>query len=339
MEDHAKTQKGLRTSAGNKSRRPNKKRPVKQSKGSYIAGRAGVTAYQSVIDAEKHLAEKKSVDDFFVIPPTLFVDDTYQVMPDTVPWLHTGLLDANDATRLGIQIVLPEAGRIRARDLIGRSRHIATGVYPSWKMGRLMQWESRVEANVFRLLDICPAITRFAEQPLTIHYLRDGKWHIHIPDVAVETCFGQRLILEVKSTKDRKLHEALERAELIAPALKLMGCHYLVIHQQDVEASRSVANANLLLKLGRKPPSASSHQKFLDLLELGSPLNRKELLGKVINDEHAIYPAAQLVLRGHLSPSWQTANSAEISFCKKNDDNLKESLQWLLHALGAINRL
>lgn len=294
--------------------------------------------YNSVVAAEGQLVLKKN-SSVLIVPPGLFLDAASEPGTETIPWLRDGIAALTDPDQLGIRIELPEAGQIRARNLIRRSRHVATGIYPSWKMGRLMQWESRVESKVFRLLDICPAITRYAEQPFTIHYFRDGKWHIHIPDVAVETCFGQRWILEVKSTKDRKLQEALEREKFLTPLLRLMGCNYAVVLQEAIEAGTSVANANLLLKHGRGCPTASSHQQFMEFLGSGMSLSRAALLGKTINGEHAIRTASQLVLRGLLSPDWRNSNTSEISFCTKTNDNFKESLQWLLHALGAINRL
>src|SRR5579859_7695488 len=39
----------------------------------------------------------------------------------------------------------PPDGKIRARKVVSRSRARGTGKFPSWKMGRMIQWESTYE--------------------------------------------------------------------------------------------------------------------------------------------------------------------------------------------------
>jgi hypothetical protein len=36
----------------------------------------------------------------------------------------------------------PEEGEQRMKEIVNRSNTRATGKYPSWKMGRMMQWET-----------------------------------------------------------------------------------------------------------------------------------------------------------------------------------------------------
>lgn len=256
-----------------------------------------------------------------------------------VPWVDELILQSIDAKVLGVEIVMPADGQDRARNLISRSRRVATGMYPSWKMQRLMHWESREEAKVFRLLDASPAILRFSEQPFTIRYWDAGEWRHHIPDVAVETTSGDRLILEIKSTRDPKLGDALRRAEIIAPAVRMLGCQYAVVHQRDINAGTSLQNARLLLRFGRAVTTAQAHQQFLRLLDQEGPLTRQRLLGTVIEGAHAIHAGAQLALQGLISIDWGRADKLPLSFCHQSQDNTRESLRWLLRALGVTSRL
>ena len=55
-----------------------------------------------------------------------------------------------------ISIELPNEGNLRSRTVVSRSRARPTGKYPSWKMGRMIQWESCNELNACRLLDANP---------------------------------------------------------------------------------------------------------------------------------------------------------------------------------------
>lgn len=244
----------------------------------------------------------------------------------------------DDLHDIGLQLILPNDG-LRIRELISRSRNVMTGKYPSWKMGRFMHWESRLESKVFRLLDTCVAVKRFAEQPLIVRYLVNEKWHSHVPDVAVEIISGDRWLLEIKNRKDPKRLEAIRRAEILAPRLELVGCKYAVIDQEDIEAGMSLENACLLLKYGREQPSSKAHKEFVDLVASGAHFGRRGLLGMVIEGEHAIRTGSQLALRGYVSPNWSIGNTRSLEFCAATDNNIEEALQWLLRALGATKRL
>src|SRR5215813_8651303 len=45
-----------------------------------------------------------------------------------------------------------------SRNVVTRSRVRPTGKYPSWKMERMLEWESRNELHAFRLLDCDPSV-------------------------------------------------------------------------------------------------------------------------------------------------------------------------------------
>ena len=291
------------------------------------------SAYQLIVAAEERRVRR----------PTTALAPLWSLFPGPEsgarPWLDDQLQSLVDPSVSGFEIVMPAEGEVRARKIISRSRRVMTGKYPSWKMGRFMHWESRLESKVFRLLDACPAIYRFAEQPFTIRYLSNGEWHSHVPDIVVETCFGDRWILEVKSSKDRSLADALERAKVLSSRLQQIRCKYAIVHQRAIETGASLENVCQLLKHGRKQPTAKAHQAFLELISSESRLSRKRLLGKAIEGDHAIRTGAQLVLRGYLSPSWGQIGNDELEFCLSGNDNNAEALQWLLRALGVDNQL
>jgi hypothetical protein len=43
-----------------------------------------------------------------------------------------------------LRIVFSSAEQVRSRRVVTRSRFRPTGKYPSWKMGRMLQWESDI---------------------------------------------------------------------------------------------------------------------------------------------------------------------------------------------------
>lgn len=100
-----------------------------------------------------------------------------------------------------LEITFPPEGKVRSRRIVSRSRARATGKYPSWKMCRMMQWESVNELNAYRLLDANPAVTAYHEQPLTITFKINGEIHKHYPDTMVQWG-NSRELWEIKTAAD-----------------------------------------------------------------------------------------------------------------------------------------
>ena len=90
-------------------------------------------------------------------------------------------------------ILFPVPGQMRSRKVFSRSNARSTGKYPSWKMGRMIHWESINELNAFRLLDCDPSVKSYCEQPCQIRYVLDGVERVHYPDILVTTTAGKQL--------------------------------------------------------------------------------------------------------------------------------------------------
>jgi len=145
-------------------------------------------------------------------------------------------------------VVFPEPGKLRSRKVVTRSRARSTGKYPSWKMGRMMQWESHHELNAFYLLDCDPNVTRFTEQPCEIVYVQDGVVKRHYPDILVE--FGDRKELwEVKPESEATRAEVLRRTAVLTD-LARWGYAYKVVLSSDLAAQPRLSNSVRLLQYG-----------------------------------------------------------------------------------------
>src|ERR1035437_9794410 len=125
-------------------------------------------------------------------------------------------------------IVFPEPGHLRSRKVVSRARARPTGKYPSWKMRRMVQWESENELNAFRLLDCDPDVTRFIEQPCEVMYVLDGKVRSHFPDIFVEKN-GRKELWEVKPESRAEKPEFVARTALLTLGLPLGGSTYGVV--------------------------------------------------------------------------------------------------------------
>lgn len=104
------------------------------------------------------------------------------------------------------------------RPVVSRSRCRPTGKYPSWKAGRMLEWETVGELNAFRLLDCDPGVTRFSEQPCEILYVVDGESKRHYPDIYVERR-REKQLWDLKADSRAAQPETSARTKLLTEEL------------------------------------------------------------------------------------------------------------------------
>ena len=154
-----------------------------------------------------------------------------------------------------ISIFPPEAGKWRSRKVVTRSKARPTGKYPSWKMGRMIQWESINELNAYRLLDANPSVSGYHEQPFTIQYQLNGEVRLHYPDTLV--LFGAtKELWEIKPASDVVKPDVAERTALLTGALPNHGFAYRLVIAEELGREPRLTNVLALLKFGRNPISS-----------------------------------------------------------------------------------
>jgi len=196
-------------------------------------------------------------------------------------------------------IAFPEPGQLRSRKIVSRSRARPTGKYPSWKMRRMVQWESENELNAFRLLDCDPDVTGFHEQPCEVVYVLDGQARSHYPDIFVEKN-GRKELWEVKPESQAEEPEVVTRTTLLMQGLPLWGYTYRVVLAKDLAMQPRQGNACVLLGFGRRAVT-DCEQEFIRraLSQHGSLLWSDACRGKYGPRGREIL--CSLVLRGVLS--------------------------------------
>ncbi len=194
-----------------------------------------------------------------------------------------------------ITINFPKDGKIRSRKVVKRSNARNTGKYPSYKMQRMLQWESVHESNAMRLLDADPNVLSFHEQPCEIIYQLNGVSHRHYPDLLVKEKY-KRLMIEVKSRDDANAPEILQRTTFLTSALPNYGYEYRVLFAEDLMRQPRLDNLKTLLKFGRAPLPLLE-QETLRQMFLGS---RQVTWGYLCEQGH-LRKACRLILEGKLS--------------------------------------
>jgi hypothetical protein len=215
-------------------------------------------------------------------------------------------------------IVFPEPGQLRSRKVVSRSRARPTGKYPSWKMSRMIQWESENELNAFRLLDCDPDVTCFNEQPCEVMYVLDGKVRSHFPDILVEKK-GRKELWEVKPESQAQELDVVTRTALLVQGLPLWGYTYRVVLAKDLAMQPRQGNASFLLGLGRRAVT-DCEQEFIRraLARHGSLLWSDACSGEYGPMGRAIF--CNLVLRGVLTVDLKLPISPSTRFVARKED-------------------
>ena len=158
-----------------------------------------------------------------------------------------------------INILFPEEGKIRSRDPVSRSNAVNSGKYPSWKVDRMLQWESPHEGNAMRILDASPTVISFNEQPCEISYTLNGVERRHYPDFLVIEKH-RREFWEVKTERDASEPEIVERTAFLALNLPDYGYGYRMVLAEILASQPRLDNVKRLNKLGRNPISVPEQE-------------------------------------------------------------------------------
>jgi len=217
-----------------------------------------------------------------------------------------------------LSIEFPEEGKERARKVVSRSRYRFTGKFPSWKMNRMMEWESRNELNCFRLLDANPEIKKFYEQPFVIHFIMDGIKHIHYPDILIKTNHSSE-VWEIKDQYKADDDEVIKRTNLMESELPKFGYSYRILTDKELSMEPRLSNIMTILKFGRSQNSLFQEESFRKFCKKESSSKLKwgllDLNGKKI--------LSRKFINGDLTFNLSQPINNETEFCYP-DNNIKQ---------------
>ncbi|HBG29486.1 MAG TPA: hypothetical protein DDW98_02470 [Gammaproteobacteria bacterium] len=133
-----------------------------------------------------------------------------------------------------LDILFPDRDGKRMRKVVSRSRARMTGKVPSRKLGRMVQWESRIERMAIFVAETDPTIERYQEQPCEIRYRSaDGMTRRHIPDFLIERA-AAREIWEIKADREAESEEVTARTQLLTAPLARRGFRYRLVPESDL---------------------------------------------------------------------------------------------------------
>ena len=157
----------------------------------------------------------------------------------------------------------------RARKIVTRSRFRSTGKFPSHKMRRMIQWESRSELAAFHHLESDPCVQGYWEQPCIVSYSDGAQIRKHYPDICVHY-LAHKELWEIKPVSQLAEQELVWRTDLLAPGLLDFGFDYRVVFDETLMEQPRYANIQLLLRHCRKSFSLHEYEEIrLIALERG----------------------------------------------------------------------
>lgn len=186
----------------------------------------------------------------------------------------------------------------RARKVISRSNYRMTGKFPSCKCGRMIHWESHLELKAFQMLEVCPWVKCYREQPAVIEFLdmNDIK-RKHFPDIYIEMRNGTRGFLEIKPDREMEDSFLMQRTSLLKTGLRAMGYFYFLAQREQIESGHFLKNAQKLL------PHARSAIPSLEMIRLAladGSLSVMELIQRLSHKDARTW-IYSLVIRGVLT--------------------------------------
>jgi hypothetical protein len=222
-------------------------------------------------------------------------------MTEIQRWLvETRRLATRPSTAPGqiISITFPKSDESRMRRVVKRSGVRPTMKYPSWKVRRTVQTESKHELSVARLLDAAPDVTTFQEQPLEISFVIGKVEHRHYPDFLVHAGHGQEL-WEVKTAANAADQSIVERTAVLRRELPRHGFTYRVIIADDLYRTPRLENVSKVLDWGRNHLALADREAIDRIISLNGNIALKCNRGQTVGPEFKRH-LSRLVLEGQL---------------------------------------
>ena len=150
----------------------------------------------------------------------------------------------------------------RAREPISRSRGQVRGKFPSIKEGRMIHWESLLELDLAVLLEFSKVVVSYREQPLTAHYVFDGRIRRYTPDFEITLASGETVLIEVKPAQKLLDEQERKRFEQIADHFARQGRRFAILTEREIRQTVLLANLRCLLRYRGSPSSQYERRRF-----------------------------------------------------------------------------
>ena len=124
---------------------------------------------------------------------------------------------------------------MKSRKVVTRSGRGYRGYFPSWKMQRVVEWESILERDAILLFEFSLGVVSYQEQPELIEYEFEGKICRYYPDFEVVLRNGKVIHFEVKPSSKLKSHELIKKLSAIKHHYDRMGRDFRILSSDQIQ--------------------------------------------------------------------------------------------------------
>ncbi|MBD3667605.1 MAG: TnsA endonuclease N-terminal domain-containing protein [Kangiella sp.] len=136
-----------------------------------------------------------------------------------------------------------------ARKINNGGKDRVIGNFPSYKMRRMVEWDSQVERDFLFYLEFDDDVIEYHPQPIKYPYSFKNKYHNHFPDFEVVRRSTPKLkYVEVKTYSTTQKPEFIEKTAAITAAMELDGFDYAVVTDVDLRVEPLFGNLKLLYR-------------------------------------------------------------------------------------------
>lgn len=137
---------------------------------------------------------------------------------------------------------------MKSRKVVTRSGRRYRGYFPSWKMRRLIEWESLLERDAILLFEFSRGVASYREQPEMIEYEFEGEIHRYYPDFEVILKSGEIIHFEVKPASKLTSPELTKKLRAIKLHYERMGRDFRILSSDQIQNQPRHKNLMCLTK-------------------------------------------------------------------------------------------
>lgn len=120
------------------------------------------------------------------------------------------------------------------RKVVTRRGHRVRGYMPSLKLGRHVEWESQLELELYRTLELSGSVKSYDVQPSVEVIQVQGADQIYFPDVEVTYQSGRKTILEVKPAIRLKTPKVAARMQAFTDKCRVTNREFYVVTEEVI---------------------------------------------------------------------------------------------------------
>lgn len=154
-----------------------------------------------------------------------------------------------------------------SRKVVTRRGRRFRGYFPSYKMGRMVAWESLLELAAIHLLEFSRGVLSYREQPVLIQYAHGEIIRDYYPDFEVVLLDGVAIHLEVKAACQLTRPKIQSKFQAIAAHYNGHQQEFRLVTEKELQREPLLSNVRTLAYLiGKTKQALPSPQELLNFL-------------------------------------------------------------------------